>query len=71
MKKTSIFAVFLLAPMIAASCARTDETQVQAQTKPFNIMETTIDDIHAEYKSGRLTSHQVVQMYLDRIEALE
>src|SRR5438093_5991325 len=71
MKKASVFAVFLLASMVAIACTRADETQAQDQTKQFNIMETTIDDIHAAYKSGRLTSHQVVQMYLDRIEAYD
>jgi Asp-tRNA(Asn)/Glu-tRNA(Gln) amidotransferase A subunit family amidase len=34
----------------------------------FNIVEATIDDIHAGYKYGTLTCRQVVQMYLDRIE---
>jgi amidase len=38
-----------------------------AQTN-FNIVEATIDDIHAGYKYGTLTCRQVVQMYLDRIE---
>lgn len=37
----------------------------------FNIVEATIDDIHAGYKSGELTCRQVVQMYLDRIEAFD
>ena len=37
----------------------------------FNIVEATIDDIHAGYKSGQLTCRQVVQMYLDRIEAFD
>src|SRR5262245_56459438 len=71
MKKAIVFAVFSLASVIATSCARADEPQAQAEAKPFNILETTIDDIHAAYKSGRLTSHQVVQMYLDRIEAYD
>src|SRR5215470_5305770 len=34
----------------------------------FNVLETTIDDIHAAYKAGRLTSRQLVELYLDRIE---
>jgi Asp-tRNA(Asn)/Glu-tRNA(Gln) amidotransferase A subunit family amidase len=38
---------------------------------PFNVLEVTIDDIHSAYKSGRLTSRQLVQMYLDRIEAYD
>src|ERR1700680_2284270 len=34
-------------------------------------METTIDDIHAAFKSGKLTAHQLVQGYLDRIDAYD
>jgi Asp-tRNA(Asn)/Glu-tRNA(Gln) amidotransferase A subunit family amidase len=37
----------------------------------FNIVEATIDAIHAGYKSGQLTCHQVVQLYLDRIDAFD
>ena len=37
----------------------------------FNLVEATIDDIHGAYKSGRLTCRQLVQMYLDRIEAFD
>jgi amidase len=37
----------------------------------FNVIEATIDDIHAGYKSGRLTCRQVVQLYLDRIAAFD
>ena len=37
----------------------------------FNILETTIDEIHAAYKSGQLTCRQLVQMYLDRIDAYD
>ena len=44
-------------------------------TKPmadsFQIVEATIDDIHAAYKSGRLTARQLVQGYLDRINAYD
>src|SRR3569833_1029627 len=37
----------------------------------FQIVETTISDVHAAYKSGSLTARQLVQMYLDRIEAYD
>ena len=40
-------------------------------TKAFNLVETTIDEIHAAYKSGQLTCQQLVQMYLDRIDAYD
>jgi len=34
----------------------------------FNLIDTTIEQIHAAYKSGELTCRQLVQMYLDRID---
>src|SRR5215471_89463 len=37
----------------------------------FNLLEATIDDIHNAYKSGQLNARQLVQMYLDRIEAYD
>ena len=37
----------------------------------FNILETTIDQVHAAYRSGELTCRQLVQMYLDRIDAYD
>ena len=40
-------------------------------TAPFNLLEATIDDIHSAYKSGQLSARQLVQMYLDRIEAYD
>src|SRR5215831_19096725 len=41
------------------------------QAKPFRIEEATIADIHSAYKAGELTSRQLVQMYLDRVEAYD
>ncbi len=38
---------------------------------PFNVVEATIDDIHGAYKSGRLSCRELVQIYLDRIEAFD
>src|SRR5438132_9498409 len=40
-------------------------------TANFKILEATVDDIHSAYKSGQLTCRQLVQMYLDRIEAFD
>jgi len=37
----------------------------------FSIIETTIDQVHAAYRSGELTCRQLVQMYLDRIAAYD
>ena len=38
---------------------------------PFQIVEATIDDIHTAFRSGRLTARQLVQGYLDRIDAYD
>ena len=37
----------------------------------FNVLETTIADVHAGYKSGQLTCRQLVQVYLDRIDTYD
>jgi amidase len=37
----------------------------------FDIIDTTIEQVHAAFKSGALTSRQLVQLYLDRIEAYD
>jgi amidase len=44
---------------------------VAQATKAFNLVETTIEEIHAAYRSGQLTCQQLVQMYLDRIDAYD
>jgi Asp-tRNA(Asn)/Glu-tRNA(Gln) amidotransferase A subunit family amidase len=38
---------------------------------PFPIVETTVDHVHAAYKSRTLTVRQLVQAYLDRIDAYD
>lgn len=37
----------------------------------FQVMETTIADVHAAFRSGKLTARQLTQMYLDRIAAYD
>jgi Asp-tRNA(Asn)/Glu-tRNA(Gln) amidotransferase A subunit family amidase len=43
---------------------------VKAQS-PFHLMEATIDGIHGELRAGRLTCVQLVQAYLNRIDAYD
>src|ERR1043165_3651608 len=38
---------------------------------PFNLLEATIADVHAVYRAGQLTARQLVDMYLERIEAYD
>jgi len=46
-----------------------------AQTKTpvarFQVSEATIDGIHQAMKTGKLTAHELVQAYLDRIDAFD
>ena len=37
----------------------------------FDVVETTIAEIHSAYASGSLTARQLTQLYLDRIEAYD
>lgn len=37
----------------------------------FQLLETTVDDIHAAYETGELTCEQLVERYLDRIDAYD
>ena len=39
------------------------------QAARFELVETTVADVHRAYRSGRLTCRQLVGMYLERIEA--
>jgi amidase len=42
-----------------------------APSPSFRVVEATIADIHAAYRDGSLTARQLVQMYLDRIDAYD
>jgi len=42
-----------------------------AAEKSFNVLETSISDIHQAMKSGDLTCHDLVKQYLDRIQAYD
>src|SRR5688572_7150453 len=44
---------------------------LQSQDKSFQVLEATIRDVHSAYKSGTLTARQLVQLYLDRIDAYD
>ncbi|MBI2821036.1 MAG: hypothetical protein HYX74_02315, partial [Acidobacteria bacterium] len=65
-KSTGLPAFALLFPLSVAACGHSEN-----QAKPFHLLEATIQDIHSAYQSGQLTARQLVQMYLDRIEAYD
>src|SRR5437867_3733754 len=58
----SVF-VFAALAALAVPCS--------AQKKPFTVVEATIPDMQAALKSGRVTSHDIVQQYLTRIATYE
>jgi len=62
---TALWALALLSVLFLVSC------NSRSQSEPFRILEATIEDIHNAYRSGELTSRQLVQLYLDRIEAYD
>jgi len=58
---------FLLA--IAVSLPALSQGQARGDpAAPFQVLETSIDEIHAAFQSGKLTARQLVQQYLDRIQ---
>jgi amidase len=59
-KMIEILFVFLMVPV--AKCAPENS---------FQLMETSIADIHKAMMAGRLTCHELVQQYLDRIRAYD
>ena len=42
-----------------------------ASAQSFRLLEATIDDVHASLTSGQITCRELVQLYLDRIEAYD
>jgi Asp-tRNA(Asn)/Glu-tRNA(Gln) amidotransferase A subunit family amidase len=43
----------------------------QGQIRAFRLTDTTVQEVHDAYRSHRLTAHQLVQLYLNRIEAYD
>ena len=60
----AVAASIILAPPSHAQSKKT-------MAPSFQIVETSVDDIHAAMRSGKLTAQQLVQAYLDRIAAYD
>src|ERR1700675_3152104 len=43
----------------------------ESAVRPFHLEEATISDVHAAYKSGKLTAAKLVQAYLERMQAYD
>jgi hypothetical protein len=70
MKRQFDLMVSLMAVALLMLCAGPVQAQ-NAKAAPFQIVEATIDDIHMAFRSGRLTARELVQGYLDRINAYD
>jgi amidase len=57
--------------MLCLGPAHAQNTSAFASVAPFPIVESTIDGIQTAFRSGRLTARQLVQGYLDRINAYD
>ena len=64
--KSSLLPALLLLSL--SSCASED---APGPSEPFQLLEASIEDIHNAYRFGQLTARQLVQLYLDRIEAYD
>lgn len=56
---------------LTAASAVAGSSAFAAQSSAFSLEEATVSDLQARMKSGELTSERIVQIYLDRIEALD
>src|SRR5262245_35954518 len=64
--------IHMMASSMALAVALLSTRSAPAQNAgPFQIVETTIDDVHMAFRSGRLTARQLVQGHLDRINAYD
>ena len=61
-------AALTVATLVLAASPAAARTQSAAE---FDVVEATISDIHAAFRSGRLTSRHLVELYLARIEAYD
>jgi amidase len=70
MKRESLALASATAIAIAMSSPALSQAQT-ASAAPFDVVEASIDGIHTAFRSGRLTAHQLVQAYLDRINSYD
>src|SRR5258708_6245401 len=54
-------------PLIFPALLTLTATLSPAETPPFHLLEAGIEDIHAAFKSGRLTCRDLTEFYLKRI----
>ncbi|HZU89082.1 MAG TPA: amidase family protein, partial [Stellaceae bacterium] len=61
----------LAGALLLLGIAAAPEGKGQMQTRPLQLLEATIPQLHAALTAGTVTSHQLVSMYLARIDAYD
>jgi Asp-tRNA(Asn)/Glu-tRNA(Gln) amidotransferase A subunit family amidase len=70
--RASVGLTFLLLAFSHTGLTQSTESGARPEQKPgFDVLEASITDIHDAMRGGKLTSQQLVQLYLDRIEAYD
>jgi amidase len=66
-------ALAVVAALLASAASRVAAQAPGAAGTPagFHLLETTISDVHAAFRSGQLTCRGLVGLYLERIEAYD
>ena len=62
---------FAVAWLVLSNIVYLPTLSAQKRSGEFQVVETSVDAVHVAMKSGKLTSHQLVQLYLDRIAAYD
>jgi len=65
------YTVSLIALLVAAGSQPAPAARSTAKAARFNVFEASIADMQAAMKSGRTTSHEIVQQYVTRIATYE
>jgi Asp-tRNA(Asn)/Glu-tRNA(Gln) amidotransferase A subunit family amidase len=66
-----VFASLAAAAVLTAVTPKSVAQVPSDPAAPFEVMEASIGDIHTAYRAGALTARQLIQKYLDRIEAYD
>lgn len=59
------------APSVSAASSESKVAQLEQMFTTLDLMDITIPELQAALEEGRVTSEELVQMYLDRIEAYD
>jgi amidase len=65
------YSLLVASLLVAVSAAQAPAPQKSAPAKAFDVFEASIPEMQAAMKSGRTTSHAIVQQYLTRIAKYE